>query len=40
MFCLKTIRLRCCLICVALIIKKIVVLQGHYKVQRFVNIEY
>ena len=37
---LKTIRLRCCLIGVALIVKKLVVLQGHYKVQRFVNIEY
>ena len=38
-FCLKTIRLRYCLIGVTLIIKKLVLFQGHCKVQCFVNTE-
>ena len=37
MFCLKMVRVRYCLIGVALLIKKLVVLHGHCKIQCFMN---
>ena len=40
MFCLKMIRLRYCLIGVALIIENLVVLLGHFNARGFVSTEY